>query len=282
MANVFESTQRRSAGEPAEKQDSPAVAAAKAMNGSLIACIGPSGCGKTDLAIRLSLASAYFNQLPWYAFDANGDVRTTLSGVIEYHAEEIKRALETMASGEKRDRFVMTHRKRLAFAERANSADRIYEGADSLPGLIEKIQGWVRKGIAESKTSSVRKPRCIVFIDEAGSVRDADEKFWPRMRMARNGGLTFYATGHRTTDWHPAALAVIRTAILWKPVDRKKWDLGNVVIDGKLCTEAKSNKIRYIIADNPTVLEWDRDKDPRYPAALIVPAQPTSGRKAGI
>lgn len=278
----------KSAGEPeATSADSPLIAAAKSLNGCLNAFIGPSGCGKTDLAIRLSIAAAYFNQVPWFAYDANGDVRTTLAGIREFHAKELTELerLDATNDPKERDRrakSMIANKRRLDFAERCNRADRIFEGVDQLPTLLSQIQGWVAQGMRDSKAGMLRKPRAIIFIDEAGSVRDSDEHFWPRMRMGRNAGLTFYATGHRTTDWHPAALAVIRIAVLWKPVDRKKWDLGIVSVDGSKCTEARSNKIRYIVGDNPTLIEWDRDKNPGYPAALIVPAQPTKSRVAGI
>ena len=279
----------KSAGEPQpQSADSPSVVAAKKLNGCLVACIGPSGCGKTDLAIRLSMAAAYFNSVPWYAYDANGDVRTTLAGVIEFHKQELARLeklLPTLRDPQELEdarKGIMANTNRLAFAVRSNRADRIFEGVDQLPTLLAQIQGWVQQGLADSKAGKLRKPRAVVFIDEAGSVRDADDKFWPRMRMGRNAGVTFYATGHRTTDWHPAALAVIRVAVLWKPVDRKRWELGIVSVEGSRCTEARSDKIRYVVGDNPTLIEWDRAKNPQYPPALIVPAQPTESRVAGI
>lgn len=265
---------------PPAAPSNPLIEEAKGLNGSLVACIGPSGCGKTDLAVRLSLACAYFAGIPWYGYDSNGDVAIHMNGIRKFHVESYHALKDRTdpAGVDEREK----HQKRLAFLARCRDSAHCYGGPSKLPQLMADVERWITDGVKEAHDAQQRKPRCVVFIDEAGAVRDRDELFWPRMRQARNAGLTLYTTGHRVRDWHPAALAIVRVAVLWKNALDNKYDIGGAVVKNAVLAEPKSDKITYIIGGNPSVHVWDRAKDPKYPPRLIVPAQPTSGRSVGF
>lgn len=246
------------------------IEGARKLDGSINAAIGPSGCGKSDTQCRTSLAAAFNSGLKWYAYDSNGDVQRHFVAIVKYHRDA------AVSEPAKRDH----HMKRLRFMREQCS---FYSGPSKLPKLLSSMKATIERGIKEAERGVVAKPKMIVFVDEAGAVRDEDEGFWPYMRQARNAGVTLYTTGHRVKDWHPAALAVIRTAILWKPVIDDKYEINGMKIKRAQCTEPKSDRLLYIIGSDPKMYVWDRSKSQdTYPPALIVPAQPTVGRAAGF
>jgi hypothetical protein len=254
--------------------EDPRVTAAKQLDGSLVVGIGPSGCGKTDSIERLSMACAYHANdgkgIPWYAYDANGDVRKHLRGVKKY----LRRVYD-----ETGDRGAYN---RLRFVHNV-SEKGIFFGPDALPKLIDSIMGWVDTGMGKLDADDPRSymPRAVLFLDEAGAIRQKDEKFWPTMRMARNAGLTLFSTGHRLKDWHPAALAVIRAALLWQHPIYDPYDINGLHIPRSVCAKPKSDILKYIVGSDPHVYTWTRAK-PGYPAELLIPAQPTRPREAGF
>lgn len=250
------------------------IEAAKKLNGSIIVGLGPSGCGKTDTMIPLSLAAAFLNGIPWYGYDANGDVMRTFQGAYLFH----QRAWREAATREARERSG----ERLAFLDRCLRTG-FFRGAKNLGKLQANVIRWVQEGIAESERRPNATVRAILCIDEAGSVRDEDDTFWPSMRMARNAGLTIYTTGHRLKDWHPAARQNLRVGILWKPLADKFVEFNGNRIHRNACGEHKSDRVHYFVGDDPTPRVWDRARYPElYPPELVVPAQPTRGRERGI
>lgn len=177
-----------------------------------------------------------------------------------------------------------TARRRLQFI--ASRRHSIYDGPKTLPSLIRQMTKWIDESreLAREKRGLVA-PRCVVFIDEAGAVRAEDELFWENMRQARNAGVTLWTAGHRLTDLRPAALAVARCKVLWKPTDRSYVEVAKGTrIRRELLTDHQSDLIRYVVGDNiEQVRTWDREKYwDRYPEELIVPAWPTVGRVEGI
>lgn len=175
-------------------------------------------------------------------------------------------------------------RNRLRFISARRQA--IFDGPSTLPRLIRTMVGWIddSRERARMKQPLVR-PRAVVFIDEAGAVRGEDELFWEAMRQARNAGVTLWTAGHRFTDLRPAALAVSRNKILWRPTDRSYVEVAKGVrIPAEKLTAHQSDVIKYVVGDEYTnIRTWDREKDyARYPAELITPAWPTVGRMEGI
>lgn len=318
MSNIFD--QSNAATAASSSQDPPSIAAAKKLNGSLYICVGPSGCGKTELAMRLSVTMAYFAKKPWYGYDANGDVVIALLGMERFHyfvANALRDLPESFVAGRDADATaarmekqiggdggkivseylrkmpaswtasanrrdaLAKHIQRGEFVGKCRSNANLYDGVDNLERLTNDVAKWVRDGVREARAGKLKEPRAVVYVDEAGSVRDADDRFWPRMRMARNAGLTLWSTGHRIMDWHPATRAIRRVALLWKPTDRRYWDFDSVKIDGKKCADHQSSKYTYIIGGNETLYGWDAERE-RTPAALIVPAQPSVSRAVGL
>ena len=250
------------------------IEAAKRLNGSIVVGLGPSGCGKTDTIIPLSLAAAFLNGVDWYGYDANGDVKRTFMGVYRHHQQ----AWRTANSHEARD----AHGRKLAFLDRCLRFG-FFSGAKKLPSLQANVLRWVQEGIVESERNPNASVRAILCIDEAGSVRDEDDTFWPSMRMARNAGLTIYTTGHRLKDWHPAARANLRVGIIWKPLAEKFVEFNGNRIPRVSCGEHKSDRIHYFVGEDPAARVWDRAKYPSlYPPELVVPAQPTKARDRGF
>lgn len=295
------------------------IAEAKKLNGSLYVCVGPSGCGKTEVAMRLSVTMGYFAGKPWYGYDANGDVVVALLGMerLHYHAAVLLRDMpETFvasrdrdamvsrlereggdvaklkaeflrklpadwAAGRSRNELLRRHTLRAQYVRKCREPSHLYDGVDNLERLTNDVASWVRAGVKEAREGKLKEPRAIVYVDEAGSVRDADDKFWPRMRMARNAGLTLWSTGHRIMDWHPATRAIRRVALLWKPTDRQFWDFDSVKIRGKDCADHQSGQYTYIVGGEPTLHHWNSETE-KTPAALIVPAQPSVSRAVGL
>lgn len=255
-------------------QVDPRVEEAKKLDGSLVVGIGPSGCGKTDTIVRLSLACGFHANegrgMPWYGYDANGDVAKHMKGIEQFLLAEYKRTGNRATYN------------RLVYTRKARS-EGLFRGPDGLDKMIATVIGWIEKGMEklEADDPKAYAPKGVLYIDEAGAVRQRDEKFWPTMRMARNAGLTLFSSGHRIKDWHPAALAVIRSVLLWQHPLYDPYDINGITIPRAKCAEAKSNVIKYIVGSDPRVFSWDKSK-PGYPAALLVPAQPTKPRFAGF
>ena len=244
-------------------------------DGSINVGCGPSGCGKTDCMLRCSLAAAYIFGLEWYAYDSNGDVRVHLNGILAYHTKRHREASDP----KERDR----HLRKILFLRKCINVG-LYSGPENLSRIQNKVLQMVAEGIVEAKSTKKRKARAIVFIDEAGAVRDADDRFWPSMRQARNAGVTIYTTGHRVKDWHPAARANIRALCLWKPSTEKFYDINGTKVPRDLCAEAKGPKVHvFLPGDLSRPIVWDREASPEvYPPEIIVPAQPTVARDAGF
>ena len=248
---------------------------ARSLDGSIVVCLGPSGCGKTDLAVRLSLAAAFIAGVEWLAYDSNGDVRVHLNGIRAYHRQQFENA----TTPEERSR----HFAKLAFLDKCIRTG-FYSGPSQLPRVMAKLRDMVAQGHVDAKSGKSKKVRAIVFVDEAGAVRDANEEFWPAMRQARNAGVTIYTTGHRLKDWHPAARANIRVAVVWRPKSAEKFvDVNGLKIPREACAEPKGDVVKFWIGDDPVAQCWNRAREPeRYPPELVIPAQPTVARVAGF
>lgn len=247
---------------------------AKSLDGAIMVGIGPSGCGKTDLMERTSLAAAFINGVEWLCYDSNGDVKVHFNGIMKFHQQQYDSA-QNAATADK-------HMKKLLFLNKCLSSG-FYSGPSKLPMLQQKLRDMVAEGHKDAARGVDKKAKAIVFIDEAGAVRDEDDTFWPAMRQARNSGVTIYTTGHRVKDWHPAARTNIRIAVLWKPRTEKFIEINGHRIPREVCGEPKHHIIKFVIGDDPIPYVWDRSKNPEgYPVELIVPAQPTVARVAGF
>lgn len=250
------------------------IARAKAMDGSIVVGLGPSGCGKTDTVERVSLISAILADVDWYCYDSNGDVRVHMNGIITYHQQQYRAARDAATASRHLHKLL----KLRQFVDRG-----FYSGPAKLPGLMRKMKQLVAEGQQQAKEGRNKVVKAILFIDEAGAVRDEDDTFWPTMRQARNAGVTIYTTGHRLKDWHPSARANIRACMLWKPKSEKYHDINGMRIPREVCAESKGDVVHYFIGDDPTPRLWNRKLYPEsYPVELVVPAQPTVARIAGI
>lgn len=248
-----------------------AIEAARQLDGSINLAIGPSGCGKTDLYTRISLAAGLFNGLKWYGYDSNGDVQRHFNRIRDFHRRRLSDGGDGLSASE--------HRARLDYLQ---NQCRFFRGPANLPKLLEGVKKLIDDGIKEAARGRLAKPKVIIFIDEAGAVRDEDEEFWKFMRQGRNAGATLYTTGHRVKDLHPAALAVTRTVMFWKPTSENHYEINGMKILRKDCSEGKSSVLKYIVGSNPTIRIWDRSKTSGYPPELIIPSQPTLGRDSGF
>jgi len=179
--------------------------------------------------------------------------------------------------------------QRLAFLAKCMDSDHLFSGPARLPGLLAHVRDSIREGIGEASRLSddeLKKigPRYRLFIDEAGAVRHEDEDFWKEMRQARNARVTIDTTGHRTKDLHPAALANMRTACLWRPTAFNAYELGAIKVPASQCAEPKSGMVHFVVCDHPKVKVFRVSESlyPSYPPELIVPAQPTIGTASGF
>jgi hypothetical protein len=249
------------------------IDAARRLNGSIVVGLGPGGCGKTETLSRLSMACAFFNGISWYGYDSNGDLLIHLNRVSEAHAKGVREARTTEEA--------TLQRRKLEFAEQCKS--NLFRGPATLEKLKASVTSMIADGLRGIASGKPKKPRAVLFIDEAGAVRDFDDEFWSAMRQARNAGLTLYSTGHRLVDYHPSARTNIRVLLLWMPVDAKFYDINGVKIARERCTPIRSERIHYFVGGDPTPMVWDRGRFPNhYPAALITPATPTQGRVLGF
>lgn len=254
---------------------------ARKQDGSINMGLGGPGCGKTHWMIRLSLACAYYGgadgkPLPWFAYDANGDVHKHLNdGVIPGEREAMETALR------KRDRAtVEAKERRLKFLHRV-AKPNLFRGPEKLESLLSSIESWIDEGIKKGDHGKLTGPRCVIFMDEAGAIRDKDERFWPKMRMARNAGITIFTTGHRIKDWHPAALACVRTTVLWQHNLFDEYEINGLKIPRSICGVPKGDVLKFIVGAKLPPLAWDTRKG-GYPPELITPAYPTVARPAGF
>jgi hypothetical protein len=260
--------------ESLDKRTRERIEYARGLPGSIIVGLGPGGCGKTFTVLRVSLAAANLNGVDWFGYDANGDVMKTLEGIERFHQSEY----EAATNGTQR----ANHWNKLRFVQRCKR--NLWRGPTKLGALQATVKRWVESGLTETSSGEeAAKPRAALYIDEAGSVRDFDEDFWPAMRQARNARIGIFTTGHRLVDWHPSARANIRLLLLWKPADGRGYDVNGTKIKRELCADSGSPVVHYFVSGEDKPRIWDRDKHPdKYPVELITLPIPTVAKKIGF
>lgn len=253
---------------------------ARKLDGSINVGLGGPGSGKTHWMTRLSVAAAYFGgpdgkPVPWYGYDANGDVQKHLIGMVR---GEILKLEDAKARRDRQE--VEKLERRIAYLTRVCMRN-LYRGHQTLPQLLARVDKLIDDGVHRGDDNPITGPQAILYIDEAGAVRDKDENFWPQMRQARNAGLTVYSSGHRVVDWHPAALACIRAVILWQHNLYKFYEINGMKIPREKCGVPKDKLLKFVTGADPTIQSWDTSK-PGYPPELITPAYPTVATPMGF
>lgn len=285
---------------PAPPPVDPRVESAKRLPGSINLCLGPGNCGKTDFAERMSLMAAYSFGVPWYTFDSNGDVIKHFYKMAEGYHKDYSTAkarydqAERLAQGNPRasdvarqirvdaTRDMNQARAYLGHLEKCRK--NFYSGEKQLDALLAKVRAWITEARERSEANNpILYPRAILFFDEAGAIRQADDSFWNEMRQARNAALTIWTATHRYEDLNPVARGpILRNAILWEN-DGTPWKIKGRTIKSELCSPHQGTVFKYLSGGSGKLQTWDKAKTKgRFPAELIVPAWPTIGRTAGF